>query len=233
MPMLSVKKLIEYLFNRAVWFMLSLPYLPMTLNSKRWVNKRSAANTIAVCDKIGLVPACVFDVGSNESQWTYWLKLKWSWLKIHSFEPQMGVRPMGEIHRIALSDENSVGRIKGAQTSAIIVDVDEGAGQGVIIQSFDEYFKGEVPENSILKIDAEAHTARALLGFGQRINEFKLVILEVCYDNWHGEVDFGGQQAIINRFMLDNGFDRAQVVDADYFNGHTNYCDIAFFKSGN
>lgn len=217
-------------YNRIIWLMMWAPFRPATLNSKRFANARSAKNGITLARALGLRPTTLFDIGANESQWAWWWQREWPALNLVSFEPQTAMKPSGRVHRVALSDENGTGKLIGSDATGYIQENDRGE---IEVARFKDYWIWPIPDGSVLKIDAEAHSSRALIGFGNRIHRFSLVIVEVCWDDFKGASTYRNQAADIWQFMLDSGFNRTACLDADYYSGHTNYCDLAFWRDRN
>ncbi len=220
-----LKKIVDLLkknYNRIVLVLMWLPSKPTTLNRWRFANARSAKRTIEICEKnIGFIPEVLFDCGANESQWAWWINKKWPQIKIESFEPQLSTNPfLGDIHRVALSDVDGEGTMNG-----LILNE---TGTETKIRRFDQYWDKEIPKNSLLKIDTDAHGSRTVRGFGERIKEFRFVIIEVCWDC--GLELMKHQAHDIIKMMSDAGFNRIVCVDADFNNGKSNYCDLGFFR---
>jgi len=209
--------------NRVIWFLQQLPYGPWTFNRKIYGNARSACNTVSIIKQLGIVPQMLVDVGANNSQWAYWIRKTWSAIIIHSFEPQQGCQPTGIVHTIALSDKAGSGQIIGAGVSAYLVD-----GKGTQVKRFDE-LRLVLRFPAILKIDAEHHTAAALRGFGNRLESFSVVVVEMCGDI-HDDGYAGHQWEILDT-MRKSGFDKFTLVDAGYDNGVTGVYDVCFWKS--
>lgn len=222
---------IKPIWNRALWFLQWVQFYPATLNSKRFANVRSAKNTIELCCEIGLKPTCLFDVGANAGQWAFWLKREWPEIIVESFEPNTMLKPLGRVHHVALSNECYSGQMIGHDTSGCVVQDVNGNTQVV---TFDKYWEHAlIPSGSILKIDAETHSAKALLGFGERINEFAMVVIEIFWDNSRNGSDYHGQAATIMQFMLANGFINITSVDEAVYSGRTDFSDMAFWKEPN
>lgn len=213
-------------FNKLLWLLQWMQYAPRTMNRARLSNVRSARNTIEICREIGLEPHALFDVGANRSQWAYWIVKEWPNIILESFEPNVSEKPMGRVHRVALSDRSGIGSLIGNNHSAYIV---EGCGD-ILVERFDSYWKTEIPSHSILKIDAEAHSKSALIGFGHLIHSFNLVIVESCWSNCRDNM-LKGQAVDIFRFMLSSGFDCITSVDEGVFSGRCDFSDMAFWKS--
>jgi hypothetical protein len=164
--------LVEPKWNRLLWFLQWVQFWPTSLNAKHWANVRSAKNTIELCRELGIKPQVLFDVGANDGQWAYWLQKEYS-IPVVSFEPNATIKPRGEFYCVALSDCNGSGSMAGEDTSGHLV-----AGNETAVWRFDELYAGTIPSGSILKIDAETHSARAMLGFGKRIREFDVIVIE-------------------------------------------------------
>jgi len=222
---MKLTKHLEPSWNRLLWFLQWAQFRPASLNSKRWANVRSAKNTIELCQELGIEPLRLFDVGANDGQWAYWLKKQWPHMRVEAFEPNINAKPIGNYHGVALSDVSGEGALAGTDTSSHVVD-----GSCVKVVRFDEYWIGVIPRRSILKIDAEHHSARALIGFGERIRFFDLVIVEICWDNFRSGEEFKGQAAVIMQFMFANGFTNMASVDEAVYSGRTDFSDMAFWK---
>ncbi len=101
-------------------------------------------------------------------------------------------------------------------------------GAGTQIRRFDSYWEYKwIPENSVLKVDTDAHTFRTLQGFGILINKFRFIVVEVCWDDG---IEGWGQAHDILQLMASWGFNKIVCLDADYNNGKCNYCDLGFYK---
>jgi FkbM family methyltransferase len=188
----------------------------------RWFNAQSAGNTIQLLHELGITPKTLVDVGANNSQWAVWIKKHWLGIWVISFEPHPDFKPIGSVHRAALADKSGMARFaSNGQESCI-----SPAGQiSVPVWRFDSLpLKFDRP--AILKVDAENFTYQALLGFGHRLEEFDVVVVEMW--NSAGRKD---QQADIWKLMLENGKTRCRMVDAVWTAGHgiPSY-DAAFYS---
>lgn len=210
-------------------FSQQLPYCPITTNKNRFLNARSAGNTIAACRKLGFKPTVLIDVGANESQWSYWLKKEWPSLVIHSFEPQPQLATLGEKHEVALAEYDGQSKLVIAGPSSHLSST---GGTQVRVCRFDAHFSHLIHTVSILKVDAENHTAAALEGFGDKLKLFSLVVVEICGDLDLPAADWRGQQHRIHAIMANAGFNKYQIIDADYYQGNVGVCDVAFWQDG-
>lgn len=216
-------------WNRMLWFLQWAQFKPTTFNRKRLANVRSAKNTIKLCKEIGIVPKCLVDVGANEGQWSYWLRKEWPVMMTESFEPGNHPNCPRRRYNVALSSVTGRCDLVGNDTQSRVIENRNGEIQ---MARFDNYFAGTppLPSPSILKIDAETHSARALIGFGNRLNEFALVVIEVCWDNCRSGSDYRGQAERIFRTMYDYEFDGMTSVDEAVYSGQTDFVDMAFWK---
>jgi|ERR1035438_7311303 FkbM family methyltransferase len=215
-------------YETLVRLLIALPHKPFTLDAWKAYNRHGTAQVIRMIKELGIAPRHLVDVGANESQWAYWLMKEWPDMRLDSFEPLHRFRPQGVIHRLALSDNEADLRM-----------VSRPGGDSHIAEAGDTSVKAvrfdslpfEVLRPAICKIDCENFTSKALCGFGDRINEFEVVVVEML-NEWPRKGEclwFKNQQPEIWSFMLKHGF-TGRLVDFPYsIHAITNY-DMAFYK---
>lgn len=210
----------------------SAPYNPIGPHEHA-INRRGTAHVIQLIRELGITPRHLVDVGANKSQWAVWLVKVWPDLHIDSFEPLHGFTPIGNIWRCALSDEEGQAvMVEKSGGSHITAEADGINRHTVPVHRFDGLGM-QILSPAILKVDCENYTAQALRGFGRRINDFSLVVIEMWNDWDLRELPhFKNQQAEIWEFMLANGFRMARVTDYEYAVGSIPVYDIAFYKDG-
>ncbi len=185
-----MKELIIRVYEFIVRLAIAAPYKPFAPHSMA-SNRVSTAHTIRLIKQLGIMPAHLVDVGANESQWSKWLVREWPELMVTSFEPLKKFRPIGDVQHLALSDSQSEMKMATTNNAYHIDDNGDTLVKSVRFDSLDLLIK----KPAILKIDAENFTARALIGFGKRINEFDVVVVEMW--NEYNQPPFKNQQAEI------------------------------------
>lgn len=161
-------------------------------------------------------PKTIVDVGARSSEFCGWLWKRFPEAKLISFEPDHSVTPLGEVYRLALS--NVSGRCGWMDTSRICPELVIGEGP-IKVRRFDT-LDIEVERPAILKVDAESSTLPALQGFGGRLREFDLVVVEVI----------NGQHQPIADLMREHGFCRQTITDFGHIGGRLLSYDVAFTR---
>jgi FkbM family methyltransferase len=128
-------------------------------------------------------PNHLVDVGANSSGFAYWLKERWPNMHIDSFEPQPELNPIGNVHRMALGSTNETKWLNLHGPASYVSD------SGDILVSIARFDSLNLPIQSpaLLKVDAENLTFDVLQGFGSRLDEFAMVVVEmwnVSQVNW-------------------------------------------------
>jgi FkbM family methyltransferase len=214
----SIKRVYEFIVRLAI----AAPHKPFASYSMA-SNRVSTAHTIRLIKQLGIMPAHLVDVGANESQWSKWLIQEWPDLKVTSFEPLQKFHPIGDVQHLALSDSQS--EMKMVSRNAYHIDDN---GDTIVKAVRFDSLGLRIKKPAILKIDAENFTARALIGFGKRINEFDVVVVEMWND--FDSQAFKNQQAEIWEFMLLHGFRQCRMVDSLYSIHSISFYDMAFYK---
>lgn len=201
-----------------------LPY-GFSLNKARLCNVRCARNTIQLAKELGLHPGTLVDVGANNSQWAYWLHREWPQMEIFSFEPHPAFHPLGSVMRVALSDHCGVLPIT---TEGGASHLSHKGDTLVDVYRFDNLYV-PLKKPAILKVDCETHTFRALAGFGDYLDDFKIIVVEM-WNHYPHLPQFQNQQADIWELMLKYGKRNCRVVDCEWTAGDgVPVYDIAFY----
>lgn len=223
--------IVKKLHNKLVRVLEAGPFLVPSLNKERLINARSAGNTIRLLEELNVSPKMLVDVGAHNGEWACWIQRRYPSVRILSFEPTHGLSSLGTVLHMALSDEHAQGQLLMNGPSTVVMEQDH-SGE-VPIRRFDE-LEERIDRPAVLKVDAESHTARALAGFGKRLQEFDLVVVEM----WNVRPDSGpnwknwkNQQHEIWSTMVGNGFTNHRVVDAGYTDGHVTTYDSAFWPT--
>jgi len=219
------------LYEMLVRVLMLAPY-GIHWNKERWINARSAKNTIQLCKYLGVTPKSLMDVGANNSQWAYWIKRKWPGIHITSVEPHPDFNPIGDekIRDIAFSD-NNLDEGQKMTSEGMSSHLDPDGIVPVTVMRADCLFLGlKQKRPSILKVDCETHTYRALSGFGDYLNEFDIIVVEMW--NHSPNADLGYQQSDIWKLMLKHGKQTCRIVDCEWTskNGFA-YYDAAFYNT--
>ena len=170
-------------------------------------------------------PQHLVDVGAHNSEFTYWLKRRWPNMQVDSFEPQPDLSPIGNVHRMALGSTNGT-RWLNLHGSATYVS--DSGDLPVSIARFDS-LKLPLQSPALLKVDAENLTFDVLQGFGSRLDEFAMVVVEMWNVN-QGKVVFCNQQSQILGLMFDRGFTDIRVIDTNYDLTTIPTYDMAFVR---
>ena len=205
------------IFDKTVWMLMQLPYRPITLNRKRFGNARCAKNTINLIKRLNINPASLVDIGCNESQWTYWLRKEFPNMMIHSFDPLDTGKAIGYFHKFGLSDKNETTPFRFCDTNS---DFDPDSPCSIVGRRFDS-IRLELPDPRILKVDAQGMTVKALLGFGNILQTFSVVVIEI-------DDEFAFE---IYSIMSRSGFTHSTTVDSGYWRGLCSHHDVAFYRT--
>jgi len=139
-----------------------------------------------------------------------------------SFEPDEQFQPIGCSYRVALSDRCCMGDM--VEGSMHVREMKRGDFR---VARFDS-LNIQITRPAIVKIDTEYHTSRSLLGFGERIKEFDVVVCEMA--NKVPEMPRAETQPPeIIEFMLANGFRGMRTVFAE-FDRELSHTDVAFYR---
>lgn len=182
-------------------------------------NARLAHNVIKFWNEYhSIYPAQLIDVGANNSQVAMWLAKEWPWMEVHSFEPNPATTPIGNVHHVALGDVKNIMRFK--RDVSTWAEISEDGDIEVQVCRFDEY-PLRIRKPCLVKIDAENFTYKALVGFGERLRDIDMVLIEV----WNFP-----NQARIWEWMIKYGFIGAHIVDADYSTNGWLQTDVLFYR---
>jgi hypothetical protein len=102
-------------------------------------------------------------------------------------------------------------------------------GKGTPIVRYDEWGRKYAIHGGrkLLKIDCENMSADAVAGFGLRLQDFSMAVIEVIGDDMDG---YGDQHQRIHEQMKLCGFNKATLVDAGYGVDGIGFCDVAFWR---
>lgn len=189
--------------------------------------RRSAMQTVALCHELAIEPEMLVDVGANDSEFAAWVLQALPSIRHYlPFEPNERANPIGHSkNRYALSNVNARGEYTDSKGDRRLCQ----------LRRFDLLLCIPLRESNILKIDAEEHSFKALCGFGQRIHEFQLVVIEVtnqCAP--HCDMKEYGTTALIEivSHMTQMGFNRSRVLDTGYHHPHRiQHLDVAFWRA--
>jgi len=188
---------------------------------------QATARVFDLLDELEYVPKTFIDVGANNSQWGGQFARQYAGIEILSFEPNPDCHPIGRCFPIALSDRS--GHSSFVKRGGMEIAEAAGGFGFFELARFDSLPGLSFAQPAALKIDCESYTSRALKGFGNRIREFAVVIVEM----WNHSPDkpsFGNQQADIWRFMLDNDFRGARAVATEFSTTGVPFYDMAFYR---
>lgn len=195
---------------------------------------RMARNLIRLCLELGVNPQTIVDVGAHNSEVSMWLAQQWPEATVISCEPDSRCHPIGTVVRKALSDHNHAVAMTsdGDTVCPHISDRGEIAAEAV---RFDWLWKdSEIKRPSLAKIDAENHSVQALRGFGSRIKDFDVVVIEVVnhFPTLPYLLDYE-RTALVQtvHFMAEQGFSCSRILDAGaFFTDFISHVDVAFWK---
>jgi len=175
------------------------------------MNASPTCRVIELCKELGITPKTLIDAGACESQWAHWIVKEWPDIRVVSIEPCPTSRTIGEVIKAGLSNSGGVADFSW-----------EGRESHVNVVRFDS-LPITIARPSILKIDCEEYTYRAMLGFGKRLREFDVVVVEM----WNGDKN---DQASIWRAANDAGLQCARVIDVGWLPRKIALYDIAFYR---
>jgi predicted chitinase len=78
-------------------------------------------------------------------------------------------------------------------------------------------------------VDCENTTAKALAGFGERLREFNMIVVECCSDN-HRDKTLRSQQHAIFSTLYAARFSNSETADAGWADGVSGVLDICFWN---
>ena len=219
-------------YSSLVHNLILLPYL---IRQRKFVwsydRRTNAAATSRLIDfweeNFKTAPEHLVDVGANSSGFAFWLKEHWPKMQVDSFEPQLDLKPIGIVHRIALGKTNETKWLNLHGPASYVGD--SGDVQVPIVR-FDS-LQLPIKSPAILKVDAENLTFDALQGFGARLDEFAMVVVEM-WNVDQEKVVFSNQQAQILSLMISHGFTNVRVVDTSYELTTIPTYDMAFARLG-
>jgi hypothetical protein len=192
-------------------------------NQWRGPEWQQTGRVMALLDELNVHPLPLVDVGARYSHWALQLKKRFPAMNVISFEPDEQFQPIGGSCRMALSDRCCMGDM--VEGSMHVREMKRGG--NFRVARFDS-LNIQITRPAILKIDTEYHTSRSLLGFGERIKEFDVVVCEMA--NKVPEMPGAeSQQAEIIEFMLANGFRGIRTVFAE-FDRELSHTDVAFYR---
>ena len=178
-------------------------------------------------DEIDCIPETFVDVGANESQWGRQSTRRYPAVPILSFEPNPDCHPIGTIFPIALSDSPGSGYF--IERGGMEITEDKQGFASFQVARFDSLPDLSFARPAVLRVDCESYTARVLKGFGSRIHEFAVVIVEM-WNHSRGVGSFRNQQAEMWRFMLDNEFRGARAIATEFSTTEVPFYYMAFYK---
>jgi len=192
-----------------------------------------STNIIDLVEDLRISPKQFVDVGAHNSEIALWMVEKWPWIEVISFEPNRVRCPIGKWIQKGLSDERGIRYFTKDPSEQFISE--EINGYPFEIVRFDS-LEEVIRQPAILKIDAEHYSARAMRGFGERLKEFQVVVIEMAnhFPKWHkdypGEPVIPNQQVEIWQCALAAGLDSARVVAAEFTPNGVPFYDIAFYR---
>jgi FkbM family methyltransferase len=160
----------------------------------------------------GYQPRYLVDCGANRGHFGRVLAKVFAILpeRLHSIEPNPDYYDAvpGNLYACALSDRNGRADMFHSDTSGHITV--EGLDTGPVLLRRLDTIRPVVHPGSILKVDCESHTYKALLGAGDTLREYDSVLLEQCNSSSALAGDWN-KQAEIAALMLASGFDRCDL----------------------
>lgn len=216
----SMRPVFTNIYAQLVRWAISFPTWKWSDGFRHNGQRRMVRGVVGLCDRIGFQPKHLVDCGAFDSEWAHALLRFWPGTRVTSIEPLHTKNTIGEVHKVALSDADGAGEIEYL-----------GKREAVQIKRFDS-LGVRIDQPAILKVDCESDTAKALRGFGDQLDQFKVVVAEMWNDyraewGWRNDT---GLQGEIWEIMLAHGFRMAQVVDVPYYTDGVYWYDIAFFK---
>jgi FkbM family methyltransferase len=214
------------------------PLIPASVNSMT-----AAYNTYQTFKAEHLdLPLTILDVGANQSQMTRLLLGISPHAKVISFEPNPTINPMGDVKRVALSDQDGSAdlRVPEGETGWGSINTPQGdiATQAKCFKVTTRRMEtlinsGQVLWNTLkkpilVKIDTEGGEKRVLDGFGSYLNDVRYLLIEVNNAIHEGQ-DY--DLLSIASVLTDHGFNRSRMVYTCYDGPHAPpYSDILFWK---
>ena len=186
-------------------------------------------------------PQTIIDVGANVSQMTRLLLGTAPDARVLSFEPNQKLSPIGEVYRIALSDEDGTtdffipqndsdwGTIEAGK-----VNITSGTTRySVPTRRMESLVKsGEIAWEGapvLVKIDTEGSEKKVIEGFGKYLSDVAYLLVEVENQEARGQ-----NYDLISLCMTlaEKGFDRSKIVYSCYDGPEAPaYSDILFWRS--
>lgn len=179
-------------------------------------------------------PRTLIDVGANNSQFARLVKAIIPEIRVLSFEPSPVCNPIGEVYRVALSDNNSEGILywKEADTTGGALNVASASGtecQSIVeTKRFDAMgiSLDSLPSPILLKVDTQGHELRVIKGFGDSIHKVDFVVAEV-----QGDASDEYSQPELFAYMMEQGFNEFRVLFAhNNIVGTPDYMDVLWTR---
>lgn len=210
--------------SKSIGLLESFHYLRKLTTKGRIANCMSACNTIRILKERDIIPQQIIDVGAHKSEWTSWLAEEWPSAEIISFEPNEAHIPLGNVHRMALGNVSGKGILIDAKKACglmanVVYDYSFG---DVTIQRFDE-LDIKLLDTCILKVDAENMTAKAIDGFGGKLDQFSAVHVEMSQ-----MPEYKVPIREIERLL--SGFPFMEIVQSTTYNGRVLFYDKLFSR---
>lgn len=204
----------------------------------------TAWNYSLTLEKEGMTPPCtILDIGANVSQMASLLLLSSNKdVLIHSFEPNIALRPMGTCHYLALSDSDGEAEFQtpGGETMWGTI---HGDSSGVSLHSSSvkvrmarmdslvshgELNWSSLPHPILVKVDTEGGEMAVLRGFGHLVKDVDYLIIEM--GNWE---ERGRHYALLEmcRFLEEAGFRHSKILYSCFEGAEApSYCDFIFWR---
>jgi FkbM family methyltransferase len=172
-------------------------------NGERWLLRQMAA----------FKPAVVFDVGSNQGDWTAAVLAEIPTATVHAFEiieqtsaalaKRMEREPRAVVNRFGLPDRSGTLAMRAFESSSKLASCTaypHGRFQELScrVRSGDDYLREQSIERiDLLKLDVEGAERLVLQGFSQALDEGKIDVIQFEY----------GKVAILTHFLLKDFYD--------------------------
>ena len=208
------------------------------------INSMTAAyNVVRTIEDNQLEPPQTFiDIGANESQMIKMLSPMKVSARHLSFEPNPSLKPLGEVHRIALSDSDGEVKLFLPSDDSGWGTIEAGAPNvtdstrhhtvqtnrmQTLIEDEDVEWSG-LPGPIFVKIDTEGSEKKVLDGFGPYLKDVAYLLIEVENREQRGE---NYTLMSLVELLAPFGFNRIKIVYACYDGPVAPaYCDILFWK---
>lgn len=215
------------------------PLVPVSVNSMT-----AAYNVFQTLRGANLPsPSTFVDVGANVSQMTRLLLALNPDARVVSFEPNPKLSPMGDVHRIALSDSNGTADFflpsDDSDWGTLVAGKSEISSatsrQTVETRRMDSLIESGVvpwtalPRPLFVKIDTEGSEKRVLEGFGKYLDDVSFLLVEVENVEQRGQnYDWLSLCPLISA----RGFNRCKIVYSCYDGPDAPaYSDVLFWKA--